>query len=227
MPKRNWLLIAAVAGLAAFLCMAVGFSVGINLHSTDQLNEERVRRQSVEESMNAILPGEVASVNSPELAQAVERLKSEPYVVWVWVSDPKGDIRLSYNGPAEVGDNVYELSQYEEDLISAVDPQHMDPVTEMELRLAMALRREGEHNDIYSHLVRYIPGPDGQPAAYVGVTFEGVDTSPGILDIVFVILGAVGFGLYWLGLPLWVFLDSRAGGSGRASVLWGLFVLVA
>jgi hypothetical protein len=227
MPKRNYLLISAIAGLAAFLCMVVGFSVGIYFHDPNSLNEERIRRQSVERSMNALLPAEADSADSPDLLQAVERLKTEDYVIWVWVVDPKGDISFSYNGPADVGGNVYDLSQYEEDLIFAVDPRQMDPIIEMELRLAMALRREGEHNDIYSHLVRYIPGPDGQPAAFVGVTYEAVDSSPGILDIVFGILGAVGLSLYWLGLPLWVALDARAGGCGRTSVLWGLFVLVA
>ncbi len=98
---------------------------------------------------------------------------------------------------------------------------------ELELRLAAALRREGEHNDIYRHMVRSIPGPDGETAAYIGVAYEAVDTTPGTADIIFLLLGGAGFLVYWLGLPLWVTLDSRAGGGGRAAVLWGMFVLVA
>ncbi len=228
MPKRNLLLLAAVAGLAAFLCMVVGFSVGIQFrHSGQSTADAEVRRQSVEESSIAILPAEAASASSPELVNAIERLNAEKFIVWVWVIDPNGEIRFSESGPAEVGDNVYDLSRYEEDLISAVEPERIDPVTELELRLAMALRREGEHNDIYGHLVRSIPGPDGEPAAFVGITYESVDAAPGILDVVFLVLGAAGFGVYWLGLPLWTALDARAGGMGRAAVLWGLFVLVA
>ena len=228
MGKRNLLLLAAVAGLAGFLCMVMGFSAGMQFRdSVRRAEEDADRRESVDASLKAVLPAAVASVDSPELAGAVEKLTTEKYVVWVWVVDPKGDIRFTYNGPVEVGENVYDLSKYEEDVILAVEPRQLDPLTELELRLAIALRREGEHNDIYGHLVRYIPDPDGQPAAIVGVTYESTDTAPGVLDIVFVVLGAIGFGLYWLGLPLWTFLDARASGVGRGAVLWGLFVLVA
>jgi hypothetical protein len=228
MPKHNLLLPAAVAGLAAFLCMVVGFSAGIHIRDSQRSTEvEQTRRLSVEESLDAILPAEAASANSPELVDAVERLKTEEFILWVWIADPKGEITLAYNGPAGAGDNVYDLSEYEEDLILAVEPQQMDPITELELRMAMALRREGEHNDIYGHLVRLIPGPDGQPAAFIGVTYESVESSPGILDVVFVVLGAAGFLLYWLGLSVWTFADAQAGGLGRTAVLWGLFVLVA
>jgi hypothetical protein len=229
MSKRNLILIAAVAGLAAFLFMLVGFTVGIGFArgTGDISSDEMDRRKSVEATMQEVLPAETESAGSPELADAVEELKSRQLIVWVWVVDPKGDISLSRNGPAQAGDNVYILSKYEEDLIFAVEPERLDPVTEMELRLTMALRREGEHNDIYGHMVRSIPGPDGDPAAFVGVTFEAVDTTPGVIDVLFIILGAVGMASYWLGLPLWTVLDARAGGLGRGAFLWGLFVLVA
>jgi hypothetical protein len=228
MPKRNLLLLAAVAGLAGFLCMIVGFSVGIQFRDTlSNVDDKAIRRQSVEESLAAILPAEVASADSPELANAVEGLKTAKYVAWVWVVDPEGAIRLVHNGPAGVGDNIYVLSEYEEDLVDAIDSKHMDPVAELELRLAISLRREGEHNDIYGRLARCIPGPDGKPAVLIGVTYEAVDASPGVLEMAFLVIGAAGFGLYWLGLPLWTFLDARASGSVRAAVLWGLFVLVA
>jgi hypothetical protein len=229
MPKRNLVLLAAVVGLAAFLCMMMGFSIGLGFGRADGgiSTEEMARRRSVAESMQTILPAGVESADSPELAEAVERLHAEDLIAWVWVVDPRGDIRQAWNGPAQMGESVYYLSKYEEDLIFAVEPQRLDPVTELELRLAMALRREGEHNDMYGHMVRAIPGPDGEPAAFVGVTFEAVDTTPGFRDVLFLIVGAVGFAMYWLGLPLWTVVDARAGGLGRSALLWGLFVLVA
>jgi hypothetical protein len=229
MPKRNVVLIVAVSGLAAFLCMMIGFSVGLGFGRTGGgiTTEEMARRQSVGDLMDAILPAEVESADSQEPVEAVERLREEELIVWVWVVDPNGDILLTRNGPAQTGENIYYMSKYEEDLIFAVEPGRLDPVTELELRLAMALRREGEHNDIYGHMVRAIPGPDGEVAALVGVTFEAVDTTPGVRDILFLVLGSIGFALYWLGLPLWTVIDARAGGLGRSAWLWGMFVLVA
>jgi hypothetical protein len=227
MSKRNLVLVAAVVGLAAFLCMVVDFTVAMNFNNAGPFMDEAAHRESVERSLDAVLPAEVESADSPDLADAADRLSAEKYIVWVWVTDPEGVILLSHNGPAEAGDDVQTLSQYEEDLILAVEPQRLDPVTELELRLAMALRREGEHNDIYGHLVRSVPGPDGRPAAFVGVTYELTDSTPGALDIVFLVLGAAGILTYWLGLPLWVFLDERAAGGARNAALWGLFVLIA
>jgi hypothetical protein len=228
MPKHNVLLLAAVAGLAGLLCMVAGFSVGMGFRDSQKnMAVSETRREAVGAFLDETLPAEVESAESPELADAVEKIKTAPYVVWVWVVDPKGEIALAQSGPAEVGDNVYVLSEYEEDVVLAVEPKRMDPVTELELRLAIALRREGEHNDIYGHLVRMVPRPDGQPAVLVGVTFETADSSPQALDVLFVVVGVVGFGLYWLGLPLWTLFDARASGLGRAAYLWGLFVLVA
>lgn len=229
MPKRNVVLVVAVSGLAAFLCMMVGFSVGLGFARAGAgiTTEQMARRQSAEELMDAILPAEVEAADSQELAEAVERLREEKLIAWVWVVDPNGDILLARNGPAQTGESIYYLSKYEEDLIFAVEPGRLDPVTELELRLAIALRREGEHNDIYGHMVRALPGPDGEVAAFVGVTFEAVDTTPGVRDILFLVLGTVGFALYWLGLPLWTVVDARAGGLGRSAWLWGMFVLVA
>ena len=230
MPKRNLLLLAAVAGLGAFLCMFAGLSIGIGIFDPAReagMDPVGTRRQAVERSLAAILPAEAESAGAETLNDAVEKLTAEQYIAWVWVMDLEGSISIVRGGPAKAGDSVRELSAYEEDLILALEPALLTPEVEMELRLAAALRREGEHNDIFRHLVRSIPGPDGKAEAFVGITYEAVDTTPGITDIAFLILGAVGFLFYWLGLPLWVFLDSRAGGMGRTSILWGLFVLVA
>jgi hypothetical protein len=230
MPKRNFLLLAAVAGLAGFICVFAILSIGIGIFDPDhaaKMDPGGTRRESVEQSLAEILPGEIDSAQAPELAAAAEKLAREPLIAWVWVVDPQGQIVLANNGPVKTGDNIRELSTYEEDLILAMDPNLLSPAAEMELRLAIALRREGEHNDIYRHLVRSIPGPDGAAAAFVGITYEAVDTAPGITDIACLILGAIGLLVYWLGLPLWVLFDSHHGGGWRTAILWGLFVLVA
>jgi hypothetical protein len=230
MPKRNFLLPAAVIGLIGFIGMFIYMSIGIGIFDPDReghLDPGGNRRQSVEQALNRILPASVESTNDPGLETAAEKLTAEPYIVWVWMMDTDGMLTIVRGGPAHAGDAVRELSLYEEDIILALEPGLLTTETELELRLAAAMRREGEHNDIYRHLVRSIPGSDGEKAAFFGVAYEATDTAPSTADIAFLVLGAAGFLVYWLGLPLWVVLDSRAGGGGRASVLWGLFVLVA
>ncbi|MGB7539168.1 MAG: hypothetical protein WBM17_11575 [Anaerolineales bacterium] len=230
MPKRNLILPAAVFGLAGFIGMFIYVSIGIGTFDPDReghLDPGGVRRQSVEQSLLKILPSSAASMEDPGLETAANQLASEPYIAWVWVTNPEGKLTFVHGGPAHSGDSVRELSLYEEDIIMALEPALRTKDAELELRLAAALRREGEHNDIYRHLVRSIPGPDGETAAFIGIAYEAADTAPGAADIALLIFGVAGFLVYWLGLPLWVALDSRAGGGGRSSILWGLFVLVA
>lgn len=230
MPKRNWILFAALAGLAGFICMIMVFSIGIGIADPNRatgMDPDGTRRRSVEQSLNAILTAGVESAGDPDLAAAAEKLTAQQYIAWVWLMDPDGTISYVHNGPAHAGDSVRDHSAYEEDLILAVEPALLSPDVEMELRLAAALRREGEHNDIFGHLVRSIPGPDGKAAAFIGITYEAVDTAPAATDIAFLVLGAIGFLFYWLGLPLWVVTDARTGGTWRSAILWGMFVLVA
>jgi hypothetical protein len=230
MPKRNWILPAAVAGLALCIGMFIYVSIGIGFFDPDReghLDPAGIYRQSVEQSLGKKLPASAKSADDSMLKTAADQLAAEPHIVWVWAMDPNGILSYVHGGPARAGDSVRDLSAYEEDIILAVEPARRSSSVELELRLAAALRREGEHNDIYRHMVRSIPGPDGETAAYIGVAYEAVDTAPGTADIIILLLGGAGFLVYWLGLPLWVTLDSRAGGGGRAAVLWGMFVLVA
>lgn len=102
-----------------------------------------------------------------------------------------GILSIVQSGPAQVGDSVRDLSAYEEDIILALEPALLTRDTELELRRAAAIRREGEPNEIYRHMVHSITGSDGGTAAYIGITYEAAGTAPGTTGIIFFFYSAV------------------------------------
>jgi hypothetical protein len=88
------------------------------------------------------------------------------------------------------------------------------------------VQAEGEHNDVFCQLLRPVRAPDGSLAGLVGVTY---DVSPGgglpsLLFIALVLVGLAAMAVYWLSLPLWVWLDARR--RGERAVVWAVFVLL-
>ena len=98
---------------------------------------------------------------------------------------------------------------------------------ETALLAASAIMREGEHNDVFRHMLRPVTGPDGSIVGYLGVNYPanpalGGSVSPAYLAGLLVLL--TGLAAYWLSLPFWVLLD--AGPRGERAWVWAAFVLV-
>lgn len=227
MPKRNGFLILAVAGIllatTLFLIALLGFP---DWHSYTP-EELAATRTSVERSWAAVAPGSISSSADEALVQAARRMETEPFVVWVWVLDGAGSVLSAEGGPAKTGDTLTQLDSNESDLIQAVDSDLLSERARLELQIAVAIRREGEHNDVFRHMVRAVAGPDGSPAAYVAFAYDASRKFSAGLPLAMQIMIAfiiAGFLLYWIGLPAWVFLDARA--RGERAALWGLFVLL-
>jgi hypothetical protein len=226
MPKRNWLLIASIAGIVLATVLFLGYVVLFSASRNYSPAELSITRDSVGESMAVLLPAEVESADDPALLKAASRLAGKQYVSWVWISDKDGKIVSAQGGPAQEGDTLETLSSNEVDIVDAVEPGLLSGPAEMQLRLAVAIRREGEHNDVFRHIVRSIQGTSGEPAAYVAVAYDAsprIGAPPGLLEQAALGLILAGFAGYWLCLPLWVTLDARARAE-RASA-WGLLIL--
>lgn len=163
----------------------------------------------------------------PRLIAAAERLKGEPYVASVWLVDGEGDIVFHWRGPGRKGRNVASLA--ERDMGRVLEGRGsgtFSDLQKLQLLTVGAIRSEREHNDVFRHLVRPVQGDDGLPAALVAVAYDvspyvrGPATYGVILTLIFV----AGLAVYWLGLPLWVYLDASS--RGEAAVLWGALVLL-
>jgi len=221
MATRNtWIAAAAVAGIL----LAVVTGIVINSRRSQGLVDTGETRASVQFSLSRLLPKAVESARDPGLISAAGRLTKEPYVVSVWVVDRSGEIVFRAGGPGRQGDKIQDLAR--EDMapaLEALGPEVLTESQKIRLLAVGAMRREGEHNDVFRHLVRALPDSAGNIAALVALAYDVNPWQPGAGYIAGLLTGLAGFLVYWLALPLWVYLDARA--RAEAAALWGIFVL--
>lgn len=221
--KRNWIAVAAAAGV---LVSAVTVMV-VTWQRSRMLVDTGVTRAAVEDSLRTLLPKAVESAREPRLIAAVRELEKAPYVGCVWVVAADGEIVYYRCGPGRLGDKVQDLAR--DDMtpaIAALGPGAFSDTQRFQLLAVAAMRREGDHNDVFRHMARALPNNAGGLAAVVVLSYEVsplVGASPGFMYVTLLLSGLAGFVVYWLGLPLWVALDAHA--RGEAAVLWAVFVL--
>lgn len=221
--KRNWIAVAAAAGI---LISAVTGTL-LTQRRSRMLVDTGVTRAAVENSWRSLLPKTVESARDPRLIAAVRELEKALYVVSVWVVAPDGVIVYQKGGPGQLGDKVQDLAK--DDMAPAIAALGLGAFSEtqrLQLLAVAAMRREGEHNDVFRHIVRVVANPAGGLAAVVVLAYDvspWVGAPPGLPYLTLLFSGLAGFAVYWLGLPLWVALDARA--RGEAAALWAVFVL--
>jgi hypothetical protein len=221
--KRNWIAVAAAAGI---LVSAVTGTV-LTQRRSRMLVDTGVTRAAVEDSLRSLLPKTVESARDPRLIAAVRELEKALYVVSVWVVAPDGEIVYRRCGPGQLGDKVQDLAR--DDMapaIAALGPGAFSETQRLQLLAVAAMRREGEHNDVFRHMARALPDAAGGLGAVVVLGYDVsplVGSPPDFLYLSLLLSGLAGFAVYWLGLPLWVACDARA--RGEAAALWAVFVL--
>jgi hypothetical protein len=221
--KRNWIAVAAAAGI---LISAVTGTL-LTQRRSRMLVDTGVTRAAVENSWRSLLPKTVESARDPRLIAAVRELEKALYVVSVWVVAPDGVIVYQKGGPGQLGDKVQDLAK--DDMAPAIAALGLGAFSEtqrLQLLAVAAMRREGEHNDVFRHIVRVVANPAGGLAAVVVLAYDvspWVGAPPGLPYLTLLFSGLAGFAVYWLGLPLWVALDARV--RGEAAALWAVFVL--
>jgi hypothetical protein len=184
-------------------------------------------RSSVELSMQGLLPETIGSADDQRLVAAVTELEYKPYVASAWIVDNTGQIVLHLKGPGKEGDNVKSIAQMDMvRVLEAIDNAAFSESQKLQLLTVGAMRSEGEHNDVFRHLVHPLFDQSGEMVALVALAYDVSPyvQNPGMDTIIFTIIAVLGMIVYWLGLTLWVFFDSRA--RGESAVLWGFFVLI-
>lgn len=222
--RRKWIVAVSVAGIVmASLAMALTFQ-----RRSEILMDTGATRKTVEASYQRLTPVTAQSARDEKLLAAARRLSQGPYVASVWVVDQSGQITLHEGGPGKVGDNVKTLAaRVEMDrVIDSLGKGTLSKNERLQLLTVAAIRSEGEHNDVFRHRAHVIRDTGGRPVALVAFAY---DVNPGVSDsglgvIIPTLIVLLGFALYWLGLPLWVWLDARD--RGEVAVFWGIFVLL-
>jgi hypothetical protein len=120
--------------------------------------------------------------------------------------------------------SIYDLADNQNrGLIDAVESE-IDTLQRKILYVAAAIRREGEHNDIYGHLVMPLKTSTNELAGFIGVSYDLDDSKLPVQSYVIGIALVVCFLIYWLALPLWVYYDCRR--NNEKYVLWTIFVFI-
>jgi hypothetical protein len=84
-----------------------------------------------------------------------------------------------------------------------------------------------DHADVFGSLIRAVRNPAGEMLGAIGVRYERsswVGTVPEAAWIALLLGLALSFGIYWISVPAWTFLDARD--RGEKAWVWAAFTLV-
>jgi hypothetical protein len=209
------------ASLGALIGAVVAFGIVAGRRER-ALVDDGAERQAVEEAAHQVLPENAEGAADPRLRQAVERLAAAQGVARLWLVDADGRIALGFRGPGRAGEAVAELAPADDRAtIDSLRPP-LPAADRLALLAAAAIRRDGDHNDVFKPLTLPVPGEDGRTRAVVALCYDiGSKAGPTPATVLPI---ATGLLLYWLGLAAWVLFDARV--RHESPWLWGLLVLV-
>jgi hypothetical protein len=144
-----------------------------------------------------------------------------------WLVSERGEVIYAKGVMAAstpLNSNIYSLvDSQNRGLIDAIEC-NVDSVQKRIMFVAASIRREGDHNDIYGHLVMPLKTSSNVLIGFVGVAYSLDDSKPHIQNYVISIALIICFLLYWLSLPLWVYFDCRE--KNNKYILWTIFVFL-
>lgn len=166
-----------------------------------------------------------SSAEDEMLMKAVKGLRESPYVATAWLFNAQGKLLYS-SGSTAFQEDVQNRAPLDfKRILTSIPEDTLNGDQSMLLSAASAIQSEGEHNDIYLHQVRAVRNTDGDLVAVVGVAYD-ISASLGTPDagwIASMLLGLLGFLVYWLSLPVWTWLDASR--NGEPVWIWSVFVL--
>ena len=207
---------------AAGLVVAVLMLGVISSARQRMLTDNGEIRRAVEPALNAVLDHHPASLDEASFRSAVADLGRARNVATVWLFSADGRL-VSASGSTAASTptgKTAEDSATEETVrvLGAVEGA-LPPSARTLALVASSIMREGEHNDVYRHLARPITAASGLVEGYhwASLTQPVRRWRPRSPRRGFSRLpppSVVGLAVYWMALPLWVFLDARARGDG-------------
>ncbi len=220
--RRKLPFVAAAALLVAVVCLVL-----VDRQRRQFLNDTGETSRVVEATVARIQALRPDSLESPELTRALRRLAATRAVALVWLIGADGQIRFSTAPYANHGKVEQWALEETRRVLSEMPAGFLTRQQQIALLAASAIQREGEHNDVFKHLIRPLPGKQDAELGFVGVAYEvsfQVSGFPGLSYAILLLLAPVLLLAYWLALPWWVFLDAR--GRGERAWVWALFVLL-
>jgi len=216
-----------VAVVAALLALVTVLVVGPWLGQRILLKVDTGEtRQAVESTTLAdLLEMHPGSVDDEAFRVAVMQALDMPYVAAVWLFAPDGRV-LEGNRSLTSGTVAASATDETRRVIGILAPEALSAEQRTALLAASVMQREGEHNDIFRHMLRELRGPAGELVGWIGITYDisPAVSAPGAGFIAFVLGLVTSVAVYWLSLPTWVWIDARA--RGERAWVWAIFVLL-
>lgn len=231
--KRALPVVAVVAALVAVLILTLSSN-----ERQAALADTGETRAVVEAALAQVHTFEPAGPLSPRPGIAVDLtflgtvdlLEHTPYVATVWIFAPDGRIVYaagSTAASASSGTAEEHATDETRRVLASLPAGALTADQRLALLASSAIQSEGEHNDVYRHLVREVHGADGSLYALIGVAYD-VSPAAGAAPTAGWIASMLGLvlalGVYWLSLPLWVWLDARE--RGERAPVWAAFVFL-
>jgi hypothetical protein len=211
--------------LGAALLSAIIILVGIP-QRRDMLADTGETRKTVEAAIDRIAGRHPGTVDDPQFLESIRGLQNSAYIASIWLFAGDGAIVYSSAMVPRDGTAAESATSETKRLLSTIPDDALTPSARTLILAASAIQSEGEHNDVYRHIVREIRSADDALQGWIGAAYE---VSPGIGSpdpgwIVSLLALAVFMGVYWISLPLYVWIDARE--RGEKAGVWAIFVLI-
>ncbi len=218
--KLPWIGLVSGLLMIILLVMAVVFKPTVN-------TESPVSRKIVTDKLNEIQIDSKKAFNSNEFIDYLNKTLNGTPVNTKWLISSDGLIVYA-NGmmapSTPLNSSIYDLiNEQNFGLITAVE-DNMNEAQKICLYAAAAIRKEGDHNNVYGHIVVPLKTDANDLVGFVGVAFDLDDTTQSSMIYVIDIALIICFLLYWLSFPLWVYFDCRQ--KDNKYIFWTLFVLI-
>jgi hypothetical protein len=225
MAERWKKVLPVVAVVAAVATLSMVLLVGPWLGGKALRTDTGETKRAVEAVLVPVLALHPASIEDAGFRTEAVRANDATYVAYVWLFAPDG--RIVEGNQAAARDTAAESATKEMRRVLGTLPHGaLSEAQRTALLAASAMGREGEHNDVFRHMLREVRGPEGELVGWIGVTYDVSPAmgDPGIGYIAFVLLLLLSTSVYWLSLPAWVWMDARA--RGERAWTWAVFLLV-
>jgi len=184
-------------------------------------------RPAAEAAVEQVFSPPPASLEEAGFQRAVEALPGKAYIAGVWLFAPDGRIISSSgmmrpkNGTAAGRAAAGALR-----LLETLPENALTAEQKTLVLAASAIQSEGEHNDVLRHFIREIRATNGPLLGLIGAAYDVSPAigAPNVRWIVFLLAWLFFIGVYWISLPLWVWLDARH--RGERAGIWAMFVIL-
>jgi hypothetical protein len=215
-----WVALSSGILIILLLASAIIFKPSQNIENT-------VNRKIAFDKLKQIRVESADNLNSKAFFDYFEKTLSCSVISTKWLVSERGEVIYAKGVMAAstpLNSNIYSLVDAQNrGLIDAIE-SNVDSIQKRIIFVAASIRREGDHNDVYGHLVMPLKTSSNVLIGFVGVAYSLDDSKPPIQNYVISIALIICFLLYWLSLPLWVYFDCRE--KNNKYILWTIFVLL-